>query len=36
MLLASKLESHLSECEYRTVKCVYCDKDMVAKDLEVC
>ena len=36
MLLASELDSHLSECGFRIVKCVYCDKDMVAKNLEVC
>lgn len=35
MLLASQVDAHTSVCGYRIVKCVYCHKDMVAKDLEV-
>ena len=35
MLLSSKLDSHLAECGFRIVRCTYCDKDMVANDLEV-
>ena len=36
MLLASELDTHISDCGYRIITCVYCHKDVVAKDLEVC